>query len=128
MEIQERLLTFITRTNWFLFFIGSLLGGFVASPEFTRGIIFGGLIVTVNFHLLHRTLNKSFTPPNTTSHNVVLAKYYMRFVVSGIILFVLVSQHVVEPLGLILGLSVVVISIILATMIELKKIIFKEAV
>jgi len=34
----------------------------------------------------------------------------------------------VNPLGLVIGLSVVVVSIILATIREVKKIIFKEAV
>ena len=40
----------------------------------------------------------------------------------------LISQKLVHPLGLILGLSVVVASITLATMYELTKLIFKEAV
>jgi hypothetical protein len=35
---------------------------------------------------------------------------------------------VVHPVGLVIGLSVVVMSILLATMRELKKLIFKEAV
>ncbi len=128
MEIQQRLLKFITRTNWLLFVVASLIGGMIAPPDFARGIIFGGLIVTVNFHLLHRTLRKAFTPPNITSHNVVLAKYYIRFVCSGIILFFLVSQHVVNPLGLFVGLSVVVVSMFLAAAFSLTKLILKEAV
>jgi hypothetical protein len=40
----------------------SLLGLLAATPAFTRGIIFGGLIVTINFHLLARTLNKALRP------------------------------------------------------------------
>ena len=112
-----------------MLFIGATLaGGFFAHPDFAKGIVFGGLIVTVNFHLLYRTLRKAFAPPRLASHNVVLAKYYMRFVLSGIILFFLISKRVVDPLGLILGLSVVVASIILATVVELTKLIFKEAV
>ena len=92
------------------------------------GIIFGGLIVTVNFHLLYRTLKNALTPPRLSSHNVVLAKYYFRFTVSALILFVLISKHWVDPRGLFVGLSIVVASIILATLCELKKLIFKEAV
>lgn len=92
------------------------------------GIIFGGLIVTVNFHLLHRTLKNALTPPHLASLRVVLSKYYMRFIVSALIIFVLISRHYVDPIGLIIGLSVVVVSIILATMCEFKKLIFKEAI
>jgi hypothetical protein len=46
---------------------------------------------------------------------------------SAVIIFVLITWHVVNPLGLILGLSVLVASIILATLRELKKLLLQEA-
>ncbi len=128
MDIQKRLLVFVTRSNWALFVIFSLGGWLLATPGFARGVLFGGLLVTVNFHLLARTLKKTLTPPYLSSHNAVLAKYYLRFVASGIIIFILIAGHFVNPLGLIIGLSVVVASIILATLLEVKNLIFKEAV
>ena len=127
MEIQQRLLKFIIRTNWVLFSVASILGLVLSPPNFAGGIVFGGLIVTLNFHLLYRTLKKAFRPSQLVSHNVVLAKYYIRFIISGFIIFVLISGHYVDPLGLFIGLSVVVVSIVLATMNELTKLIFKEA-
>ena len=128
MDIQKRLLKFVTRSNWVLFALFSLGGWLLATPGFARGVLFGGLLVTVNFHLLALTLKKALTPPYLASHNAILAKYYMRFIASGIIIFVLISQQIVHPLGLVLGLSVVVASIMLATMWQLKKLILKEAV
>ncbi len=128
MDIQQRLLKFVTRTNWILLAAASILGLIVSPPDFARGIIFGGLIVTVNFHLLARTLIKALTPPHLASPNAILAKYYIRFILSGIIIFGLIAGHIVNPIGLVLGLSVVVASIMLATICELKKLIFKEAV
>jgi hypothetical protein len=47
---------------------------------------------------------------------------------SAFVIFLLIAGGVVNPLGLVIGLSVVVVSIILATIREVKKIIFKEAV
>ncbi|MGD1972189.1 MAG: ATP synthase subunit I [Desulfobacterales bacterium] len=128
METQQRILKFVTWANWIVFFISSVLGFVFLPADFARGILFGGLLVTVNFHLLARTLKSAFTPPHLSSHNLVLAKYYLRFLVSGFIIFVLIAGHFVNPLGLVIGLSVVVFSIMLATMCELKKLIFKEAV
>jgi hypothetical protein len=125
--IQKRILTFITRANWLVFAAVSIGGFILASPDMLWGILFGGLIVTVNFHLLSRTLKKSLTPSNLTSHNVILAKYYVRFILSGFIIFILISGHYVHPLGLFIGLSVVVASIMLATLRELKNLFFKEA-
>lgn len=127
MSIQQRLLKFVTATNWILLAIASVLGLLLFPADVTRGIVFGGLIVTINFHLLYRTLKKAFTPPHIVSHNKILAKYYVRFVVSGILIFILISQQIVNPLGLFVGLSVVVASILLATICEVKKLFFKEA-
>ena len=128
MDIQQRILTFVTRTNWILFLGASIVGLVTTPPEFALGIFFGGLLVTINFHLLAKTLKKALTPPHLASPNAVLAKYYIRFIASGFIIFVLIAGHFVNPVGLVLGLSVVVASITLATLREVKKLIFKEAV
>lgn len=127
MTIQQRLLQFITRTNWILLVLASLIGALVFSPAFFRGVAFGGLIVTVNFHLLSRTLKKALTPPHLASHHKILAKYYVRFTISGVIIFLLIANRIVEPLGLFVGLSIVVASIMLATLCEVTKLILKEA-
>ena len=128
MEIQQRILTFVTRANWILFAVASAVGFLLMPVDFAGGILCGGLLVTANFHLLARTLKKALTPPHLTSHNIVIAKYFVRFVASGFIIFILIAGHFVNPLGLIIGLSVVVFSIMLATLCELKKLIFKEAI
>ncbi|MCD6586285.1 MAG: ATP synthase subunit I [Desulfobacteraceae bacterium] len=128
MSIQQRLLTFIVRSNWILLILSAAVGYFTTSPGITSGIIAGGLIVTINFHLLYRTLKKSLTPPHLASPNVVLIKYYIRFIISGLIILLLIAGNYVNPLGLFIGLSVVVASIMLATLYEVKNNIFKEAV
>ena len=127
MDIQKRILSFITCANWIIFAAALLVGLFAFQRDFALGILAGGLIVTVNFHLLARTLKKSLTPPHLVSHNVIIAKYYVRFIASGVIIFFLISGHYVDPLGLFVGLSVVVASIVVATLRELKNLIFKEA-
>jgi len=128
VEIQKRILTFVTRSNWILFVASSILAYLLLPADFARGMLFGGLLVTLNFHLLAKTLKRALTPPHLSSHNVVIAKYYLRFIGSGFIIFVLIAGNYVNPLGLIIGLSVVVFSILLATMCEIAKLIFKEAV
>ena len=128
METQQRIIRFVTWANWIMFATASILGLVITRSHFALGIVCGGLIVTINFHLLSRTLTKAFTPPRIASPNVIIAKYYIRFIASGFIIFVLVAGHLVSPIGLVLGLSVVVASIILATLCEVKKLIFKEAV
>ena len=100
----------------------------LAHVDFALGIAAGGLIVTINFHLLARTLKKSLRPPHLASHQSIIAKYYLRFIASGAVIFMLIAGHCVDPLGLFIGLSVVVASIFTATALEFTKLIFKEAV
>ncbi len=128
MSIQERLLKFVVRANWMLLLLASIISNIIAPQGVTLGVIAGGLIVTINFHLLHRTLKRSLTPPHLSSHQSVILKYYIRFIISGVIIFFLIFGGVVDPRGLFIGLSVVVASITLATICEVKKLIFKEAV
>lgn len=128
MEIQQRILKSVLWGNWILLGLAGISGLLLAPRDFASGIIAGGLIVTINFHMLYRTLKKSLTPPHLTSHKVVLVKYYLRFIGSGFIIFLLISGGYVHPLGLFIGLSVVVASIGLATLSEIKKLICKEAV
>lgn len=118
----------MTRANWVLLVLSSLAGLLFVSPKFALGVFFGGLIVTVNFHLLGRTLKKALIPPHLVSPNVVIAKYYVRFMISGVLIFLILVSQLVNPLGLIVGLSVVVFSIMLATLVEVKHLFLKEAV
>lgn len=128
MQIQQRLIRFITRANWVLFAAASIFGMVAGPSDFAFGIICGGFIVTLNFHLLSRTLRKALKPPHLVSPNVVLVKYYIRFIASGFVICTLIIGKVVNPIGLVVGLSVVVASIMLASIIEAKKILCKEAV
>jgi hypothetical protein len=128
LDIQQRIIKFVTRSNWILFGAESITGFVIFSRSVALGILFGGLLVTINFHLLAKTLKKALTPPHLASHNLVLAKYYLRFLASGFIIFLLIAGHIVHPVGLVIGLSIVVFSIIQATQCEVKKLIFKEAV
>jgi hypothetical protein len=127
VRIEKRLLKFITFTNWILFFAVTISGFILAPGPFAWGILAGGLLVTINFHLLYRSLRQALTPPHIADTRVVLGKYYIRFFLSAFIIFVLIADHWVNPLGLIIGLSVVVTSFFIATFNEIRRVIFKEA-
>ncbi|MGD1969727.1 MAG: ATP synthase subunit I, partial [Desulfobacterales bacterium] len=62
MDIQQRIIRFVTRSNWILFAVTSIAGFVIFSRSVALGIVFGGLIVTINFHLLAKTLKKALTP------------------------------------------------------------------
>lgn len=124
MRIEKRLLKFIVCTNWALFGVVTVAGFAMASMPFAWGVLAGGLIVTTNFQLLYRSLRQALTPPHQTNVQVVLGKYYIRFFVSAVVIFILIAEQLVNPLGLVIGLSVVVASIFVAALNEIRLIIF----
>ena len=127
METQQRILRFVSFSNWLLLIVASAIGFSHFSFKVGMGIATGGAIVTINFHLLSRTLKRALTPPNIASVRGVIAKYYIRFFITAIIIFMLVVSGHVDPMGLVAGLSVVVASMMLATVNEVRQLIMKEA-
>ena len=129
MNIQWRILRSVTRANWILLLVASVFGGMAAKVDFATGIVAGGLIVTINFHLMYRSLKKNLNPPpHLSSAKSVFVKHYLRFISSVAVIYILVSRNYVDPGGLLIGLSVVVMSIMIASFFELKKMLFEEAI
>lgn len=127
METEKRIFTFVKYANWLLLVIATTAGFAIFSVEMGIGVFIGGIIVTLNFHLLTKTLRKAMTPPYITSIKGVIFKYYIRFTLTGIALFFLLFYQVVNPYGLIVGLSVIVFSMMLAAINEIRQLLFKEA-
>ncbi len=133
MQDIQKIVNFVTTSNWLLLLFGGMIGLALTPMKFAMGIILGGLIVAINFHFLKKTLKNMFRAEVVSERgrsvvSNVLVKYYIRFAISGFLIFLLISKHLVHPLGLLAGLSMVVASMFLATVIELTRLFFKEAV
>ncbi|MFO7913702.1 MAG: ATP synthase subunit I [Desulfotignum sp.] len=123
---------FAVKSNWFLLVTGGMVAVMTTSMPFYLGVVAGGLIVAVNFHLLKRTVTKTICAAAVSEQGRslpgrILVKYFIRFAVSGMIIFWLISNHIVHPLGLLAGLSLVVASVFLVTLLVVTRLIFKEA-
>jgi MFS family permease len=124
---EERLLKTVRLMNGVVFAALLLFGALCMSPFFTFGVAMGGLIILANFHLLHRILKKAFHPQRLAAPKTVIAKYYLRLLATGIILYLLIVHKLADPLGLVVGLSVVVINLLLLALNEVRKMFLKEA-
>jgi hypothetical protein len=100
--------------NWFSLLMMSLISIFFMSRSLTLGIILGGLIVIANFCVLQRSIRRGFLSEGTvkTTSFFVVAKYFLRLSVLAIIIALSVKCKWIDPVGLALGLSTVVISIV----------------
>ncbi|HET6460922.1 MAG TPA: ATP synthase subunit I [Syntrophales bacterium] len=102
-------------TNWIILGILALISFFFTSRNFALGMLLGGFISIVNFHWLVWDLRKAFRSLSEKSNSVVMFKYYIRFGVTAIALYFIITGGIVDIIGLLIGLSTVVIAIVVTT-------------
>lgn len=110
---QDPLQKKIEISNWIVlavFFIPSLV---FAPWKFSLGILLGGFISIVNFHWMGRSLLSVFKNLSGNVKLRVMVKYYIRLAVTAVVLYLLIAGDIVNIIGLIIGLSVVMINIII---------------
>jgi hypothetical protein len=113
--------------NWItlaIIFIPSL----IFSPiKFSLGILLGGFISILNFYWMARGLRGLFKNPAGNVKGPVMVKYYIRLALTAVVLYFLIANHTVNVIGLLIGLSIVVINILIILIIALaKKKLFEE--
>ena len=101
--------------GWFILMVFGLLSFFFMSPAFTLGVILGGLIIIANFNVMQATIRDAFSPEGTmvNKKSAIVAKYYLRLAILGIIIYILATTEWVDIAGLIIGLSIVVVNIVI---------------
>ena len=99
------------RLNWLLLLVMTAAGGLIVSPNFSKGLFVGGLIANISFILLKKDITRVLAGPLNAAKGRFLIKYYARLTVLALILFFLVRYKSIHLVGLLVGLSTVVISI-----------------
>ncbi len=93
---------------------------------FTLGILVGGIISIINFQWLGRDLKNIFARLSEKAKGFLMARYYIRLGVTAVILYFVITELPVDIIGLLLGLSLVVINIVVTTVMEFQKKILPE--
>jgi len=128
-EGNEFPLIYVQALNWLLIGIMAAGSWVVVSPEFAKGVLVGGLLAIISFMFLKNDLIRILAGPLQSAKARFFLKYYARFSLLALILFFLIRFQLVHVVGLILGLSTVVLSIGLTTLCLVKRFFFtaKEA-
>ena len=84
-------------------------------------MLLGGFISIINFYWMTRSLSGIFKQQGGNVKGPVMIKYYLRLALTAVVLFFLISRDTVNVIGLIIGLSVVVITIFVTLIIALAK-------
>jgi len=112
---DDQILRDLSRRNWII--LAFLLAGcfFFSSNQFFLGVLSGGLVAIAGYHWLHFSLKKVLSQPDGRAASNFKLTYFVRLGAIAAALIVLIVVVKVNPIGLALGLSVVVINILWTT-------------
>lgn len=115
MEL-EQLPAMLHRRNWLILAVLLLFSLPFADWPFTAGILAGGVVAIAGFAWLQRSLCRLLSEPAAGSRVRYQFGYVTRLIVLGGILALLIAVVKIHPVGLAIGLSVVVINLLWLTL------------
>lgn len=126
---DEALLNRLEQFNWVLLALLAS-GSFVFfSRKFALGVLAGGILAVANYYLVKRSLRRALDPERQgKTRFLYLLKYGLRFAALGLIIALLLIKGWVSPLGMLLGLSIIVLGIAVVGVVEARKLFFKGVV
>ncbi|HPC46699.1 MAG TPA: ATP synthase subunit I [Deltaproteobacteria bacterium] len=104
----QRRIEFIAYTFWAAFCIVSLP---LAGADFALGVLLGGAVCLGNYQLLWRHARSSVTFPAKQGSAYMIRRYVLRLAITGAVLYVLIAVLHVNVLGLLVGLSVIMLGV-----------------
>jgi hypothetical protein len=89
--------------------------------RFTMGILVGGVISIINLYWLGRDLRVIFSNLSGAAKSAMMIRYYIRMATTAVVLYFVITELPVDIIGLLVGLSLVVINIVITAILEFQK-------
>jgi MFS superfamily sulfate permease-like transporter len=111
--VKDPLQRRIELANWVILIVLFIPAVIFAPFKFALGILMGGFISIVNFHWMDRSLRSAFAINTGNVKGKIVGKYFLRLASTGVVLYFLIAYNTVDIIGLLIGLSLVIINIII---------------
>jgi hypothetical protein len=127
--MDSAILKKIQLMTWLLTVTMGTAAWLCASESIGKAVFAGGIIAAISFGWLKRDLSRLFQGPLVMLKGRFFLKYYARLSLLAALLFWLISYRQIHTLGILAGLSVVLLSIAVIAIGEAKRLYFpvKEA-
>jgi hypothetical protein len=104
----------LRKRNWIILLVLSTISALLMSQTVTLGVILGGLIIIVNFNILQHTIRRAFPSEKVVKKrkSFLIIKGHFRILALGAVIYFILKLAMVDPIGLTVGLSTVVFSIV----------------
>ncbi|MDD3307293.1 MAG: ATP synthase subunit I [Acetobacterium sp.] len=109
--------------------LGLMLFGFLTKDPlaFALGVLFGGAYSILNFRLMQLTFDKAMKMPSARAQKYVQTRYFLRYLLTGVVIYVAIINPWVNIIGVLLGLVAVKISVLINTTVSKKNVLINEA-
>ena len=94
---------------------------------FALGVLFGGAYSILNFRLMQLTFDKAMKMPSARAQKYVQTRYFLRYLITGVVIYVAIINPWVNIIGVLLGLIAVKISVLINTTVSKKNALINEA-
>jgi hypothetical protein len=78
-----------------------------APMPFIYGLVFGSAISALNFVELGNTLRRAVAMPPARAQGYATRKYFVRYIVTGVVLYVSIIAPYINVLGTIIGMTII---------------------
>ncbi len=96
---------------WILLLLLTVAGYLLGTVRFSASVLAGGLLAMANFYWLRSILQRALHLPPSTANRFTLVKYVVRLAALALVIYLLIKVAGIHLLGLLLGLSVLVLGI-----------------
>ena len=105
--VQKRI-EIISIGIWLLMCLASLLA---LDRHFASGVFIGGVVCMINYQWLYRHAKAAVTLTARQGRSFMARRYVIRLFTMGAVLYLLIAYIKVDIIGLLLGLSVIILGI-----------------
>ena len=109
---ENNIFTWLIRGSLALMLVLALAGYLLVSLKFAASLVIGSLLAIANFYWLRNILQRTLQLHSTVAPRYAILRYILRLALLALILFILLTTVGIDIIGIIIGLSVLVINII----------------
>ncbi len=107
-EPAQKRIEIISLSIWVIM---SALSYLLMGSQFAFGVVVGGIICLINFQWLYRHAKTAISLTTSKGKAFMAKRYILRLAIMAIVLYGLIAYAKVDVIGLLLGLSVVILGI-----------------
>ena len=113
-DILHPLFLKVGRANLIISAIAFIITAMISSTFMVLSVVIGTVIGITNLSILAWTVKSGFLFKPDKAQRFVMKRYYITLIATIFIVSILVSKNLADPVGLIIGFSIIIITTLLA--------------